>query len=121
MDVAVSGRRPTSTAGRVFRLDLISWHALHAHVVALCPDLITAEVLDRMLSLQRDGPQNPAACREMAQRFATWLAGHPGGYARAGDTHVSVDGRQFGPEELKKYPWVPAMPLFAVSAGELRA
>jgi hypothetical protein len=104
MGMDVSGRDPTSPAGRYFRANVWSWRPIHALVVELCSDLLDEETLRKMAFNDGAGPPDQETCTKMAERFERWMEYHTQGKTLESDLRVTKHGRFVTAEEVDEDP-----------------
>lgn len=94
MGMDVYGNKPTSQAGEYFRANIWSWRPIHALMMELCSDMLSAQLLGDMSYNDGAGPADQETCTEMADRFAAWLSANPNGHVlESTDLRVDKTGR----------------------------
>jgi len=105
MGMDVTGRNPSSPAGKYFRANIWSWRPIHALIYELCADLLDDKVLEGMGYNDGAGAADQKTCTEMANRFEQWMEHNVQG--RSLDipgTRITEDGRFVSEEELEENP-----------------
>ncbi|HTI49640.1 MAG TPA: hypothetical protein VL475_01760 [Planctomycetaceae bacterium] len=100
MAMELQGRKPTSTAGKLFRAEFWAWRPIHALIGRLCSDLVDDRMLQAMTFGGGAGPVDPEICREMADRFQRFAEQHAEGYVLDAGIRVTPEGRFVTEQEL---------------------
>jgi len=101
MGMDVTGRNPSSLAGRYFRANIWSWRPIHALICELCADLLDEEVLEGMSYNSGFGAADQETCTEMANRFEQWMEYHVQGLSLdIPGARITEEGRFVTEEEF---------------------
>ncbi len=93
MGMDVMGDHPDSKAGEYFRANIWAWPPIHNLIVQLCSDLLDDETLHGMVGNDDYGPNEAATCKEMANRFESWMEQNVEGHGFVADAQgKSPDG-----------------------------